>query len=146
MPVITYKPSTSHWLFPPIIIGILIILLVIILIMRIITCIREGTSFFPKMTIPFFEKGGDKLKLFGTIILFLIYIFAMQLIGFLTASILLMFLYGLLYTRFDEKKTESGGFSRTAVIRSILISFANSVATSVLIWFLFARVLRITLP
>ena len=143
MPVITYKPSTSHWLFPPIIIGILITLLVIIIIMRIIKCAKEKTSFFPKISIPFFEKGGDKLRLYGTVILFLIYIFAMELIGFLMASILLMFMYGLLYTRFDA---ENGGNSRAAVIRAILISLANSVITSGLIWFTFARILKITLP
>ncbi|MCL2763606.1 MAG: tripartite tricarboxylate transporter TctB family protein [Treponema sp.] len=144
MPVIAYKPSTSHWLFPPIIIGILIFLFAIIMIMRAVRCYKESTSFFPKFNKPFFIEGADKFKLFGTVILFVTYIFAMQFLGFLAASILIMFLYSLLYTRFDSLKAEDGGSS--SVVRSVLIALANSVISSFVIWFAFSRVLRITLP
>ena len=146
MPTVTYRFSTSHWLFPPIIIGILVLLLVIMLIIRVVVCVKQKKHFFPKMDTPFLEKGWDKLKLLGTVVLFVLYIFAMQLIGFLPASILMMLLYSFLYSGFGTEKTENGGSSKAVIIRSILISLANSVIASVVVWFLFARVFRVMLP
>jgi hypothetical protein len=148
MPVIADRPSTAHWLFPPIIMGVLIFLLIIMLVKRAVKCVKEKSSFFPKPDKPFLTKNWDKLRLAGTLVLFAAYIFAMRLIGFLPASIILMLLYNFLYSGFGFEKREGHpeSVSKAAFVRPILVSLANSIISSTVIWFLFSQVFKITLP
>jgi putative tricarboxylic transport membrane protein len=86
-----------------------------------------------KFQLKIFKPNYDKLKFFGTIGLLIVYVFALEIIGFLTASILFMFIIMLLFI---------GNFKR----KTIIVSIANSVTTSVIIWYLFGTVFNITLP
>ncbi len=91
MPHIDYKLSTSHWIFPPIIMGILAFFAIIMLIQRALKCKRQGTPFFNFKNYHFFEKDWDKVRLPGTFILLVLYIPSMELLGFLPASIIFIF-------------------------------------------------------
>ncbi|NLA98269.1 MAG: tripartite tricarboxylate transporter TctB family protein, partial [Spirochaetales bacterium] len=62
MPRISYKPSTSHWLFPPMIMGILVFLMVIMLIQRAIKCKKQGKPFFNFKNYHFFVANWDKVR------------------------------------------------------------------------------------
>jgi hypothetical protein len=140
---VNYKPSTAHWIFPPIIIGVLIVLLFIMALRRAIKCVRGKKPFVSLKGNIFPAENRDKFKLLGTIALLALYIASMELIGFLGASILCLFLYNLLYTGFPVLKLHKGN---TSAIRSIAVSAAISVAASAGVWFLFSRVFKITLP
>lgn len=127
---IEIKYSEYHLIFPKIILTILIILFAIILLTNIRKRIKEGDfTFKPK----FFKKDYDKLKFFGTIVLLIGYVSMLEIIGFLIASILFIFLIMILFIGNFERKT-------------IIVSIANSVTTSVIIWYLFGTVFNITLP
>ena len=52
----------------------------------------------------FFEPGCDKLKLFGSVALFVLYIYAMEFAGFLASSIVVVFLYSVLFFGVDRLK------------------------------------------
>ncbi|WP_425542219.1 tripartite tricarboxylate transporter TctB family protein [Salinibacillus aidingensis] len=123
--------SESHTIFPKIVLSILITLLILIIVRRIVTRIKEGKS--KKFNFNFFIDNYDKPKFYGTIILLLGYGIIMEPIGFLLSSILFMFLIMLLFI---------GDLKR----KSILLSLANSIITSVFIWFLFGQMFNITLP
>ena len=90
----------------------------------------------------FFEKNNDKLKLFGTIILLIIYFNGMEFVGgffpnmgygFLFTSIVFMFVISLLFIGKPTKK-------------KLIAITANSVITPVLAWYLFNYLFHITLP
>jgi hypothetical protein len=154
MLTINYKPSTAHWLFPPIIMGILIFLLIIMAVRRGIKCQKEKRPFISLSGNPLFAGGEDKLKLWGTLILMALYIICMRIIGFLAASIIFLFLYNLLYTGLPcikgaGRNTAVGRVTQTlyaSLIRPLLISMLVSVTASVTIWFLFSYIFKITLP
>jgi putative tricarboxylic transport membrane protein len=124
------KYSEYHLVFPRIILAILILLLVVMLAMNIRKRIQEKNF---KFQLKFFKPNYDKLKFFGTIVLLILYVFALETIGFLAASILFMFIIMLLFY---------GDFKR----KTIIVSIANAVTTSVIIWYLFGTVFNITLP
>ncbi len=54
---INYVPSTSHLIFPPIILGILIFLLVIMFIQRTIKCKKNNERIFDYKNYTFFQKN-----------------------------------------------------------------------------------------
>lgn len=148
---IRYIPSRSHWLFPPIIMGILVVLLAAIALQRCLRCRKTGEAFIPWRGTRFFEDHWDRVRFVGTLVLFVLYILAMNLIGFLGASIIFVFLFNVLYAGIGQLREipaelrGGAGFSGRAV-RSVLISLTTSVLFSVAIWYLFGRVFNITLP
>lgn len=128
---IEIKFSESHLLFPAITRTILIILGCIILIKFLFKKYRTGT--FKEFKFQFFEEGYDKLKLFGTIFLLGGYVVMLKKLGFLPATIAFVFLSSLLFIGDLKPKT-------------LLISIANSLVTSYFFWFIFGRLINITLP
>lgn len=141
------KWSTSHLFFPTIIAWILVILAVIMVIQRAIKCKKEKKPFFNFSNFHFFNKGYDKLKLWGAIILFAGYIACLEPMGFLWASILFVFLLNVLFAESIRMKAifHKDG---TAIInwRSLAGSAIISVVSSVLLWYVFGIVFNITLP
>ena len=148
---VTYKPSTSHWIFPPMIMWILAILFTAMMIIRFFRCRRSKTPFFAFIKNRFFVEHWDKLRLTGTVVLFILYILFMEIIGFLAASIIFVFLYNILYAGAGQFKEIPGAFRgkepfKNPAVRSVVISLVIAVAFSVIIWFLFGKVFKITLP
>lgn len=148
---IKYVPSTAHWIMPPIIIGVLIILIAGLTIQRIMKCKQENKPFFAFKGYHFFIEDYDKLCFWGTLVLFVMYIFLMNLIGFLAASILCIFLYNVLFS--DVKNLHAittaiheKTFIKSNTFRSLATSLIVSVIFSVIIWYLFGQVFNITLP
>lgn len=148
---IRYKPSTSHWLFPPIIMGILGILLVVMIVQRALRCRKSGESFLPWKGKRFFIENWDKVRLLGTVVLMVLYILAMEWIGFLAASVFFILLFNVLYDGVGRLKeipaaARAGTLSSCGAFRSLLVSLAVSVCFSVAIWYLLGQVFKITLP
>ncbi|MDC7229460.1 MAG: tripartite tricarboxylate transporter TctB family protein [Sphaerochaetaceae bacterium] len=151
MPHIDYKLSTSHWIFPPIIMGILAFFAIIMLIQRALKCKRQGTPFFNFKNYHFFEKDWDKVRLPGTLILLVLYIPSMELLGFLPASIIFIFLFNVLFVGIHQLSSipiafKTKKFWSNHDFRSLLISLIIAVVSSLLIWFFFGQVFKITLP
>lgn len=125
--------SESHYFFPKIVIGIIVFLSAIILIQKIFEIVKDKKSGVEKKTFRFFEPGFDKVKLFGSLALFIGYVACLKPLGFLLASIIFVFLFNVL-------------FCATLKLKSLLISAAVSVISSTTVWYLFGVVFRITLP
>ena len=148
---IHYLPSTSHWLFPPIVIGILAILLVVMAVQRAVASIKSGAPFLALRGRRFFIADWDRTRFLGTLVLFVLYILAMNWMGFLWASILFIFLYNVLYSGVEKLRDALTVFSRDngkagTALRSLSISLVVSVAFSTAVWYLFGHVFKITLP
>ncbi|WP_069998646.1 tripartite tricarboxylate transporter TctB family protein [Cellulosilyticum sp. I15G10I2] len=124
--------STSHLIGPKIVGMILIILALIMVAQEIIKRRKEGRSFSFKGK-KFFEENYDKLKFWGTLILFVLYILALELVGFLIASLIFIFLFNILFAGIKN-------------IKSIAVSAAISIISSVSIWYIFGFLFNITLP
>lgn len=151
MPIIKYKPSTSHWLFPPIIMGILAILLAVILVLRFIRTRREGKPFLDLKGARFFVPDWDKVRFIGTLVLFVLYILSMQKIGFLPSSIVFIFLFNVLFAGVGQLRqlipaARKGKLFSSAAFKSVSVSLVSSIVFSVGVWYLFARVFNVTLP
>lgn len=118
------KFSESHLVFPRIILTILIILGSIIIIKNLIRRYKEGklTDFKFK----FFIDGYDKLKFYGTLVSLIGYVFLLQAIGFLIATIIFVFTTNILFI---------GNLNR----RTLIVSTINSLATSFIFWFILAN-------
>ena len=125
--------STSHWVMPRIVMGILVVLLVIIGFQRLIHCRKTGTPFIQLKNYRFFRPGWDKVKLLGGILTFVAYIYLMEFLTFLPASIISIFIFNVL---FDNERTK----------KSMITSGVISVGFSVFIWLIFGVLFRITLP
>ncbi len=148
---VNYKPSTSHWLFPPMIMWILAIMLVIMAIERAVKCKKSGKPFFNLKGYRFFIENWDKVKLVGTIVLMVLYFPSMNLIGFLPASIIFIFLFNVLFVGVSQLASIAVAFKTKKFwsnpdFRSLVISLIISVVSSTIIWFLFGQVFKITLP
>ncbi|WP_404331866.1 tripartite tricarboxylate transporter TctB family protein [Mesobacillus maritimus] len=128
---IDIKYDEYHIIFPKIIMGILILLVVLMLIKALVKKVRDGG--LTQFKFKFFEENFDKLKLFGTIGLIVVYVFFLEIIGFIASSIVFMFLLTILLR---------GNFQRNTIVISVI----NSVTTSVLVWFFFGYLFDITLP
>jgi hypothetical protein len=116
-------------LFPKIVMGILAVLAITIVIQE----LKKKKECKADEKKCFFIEGFDKVKLFGSLILFVGYIFAMEWTSFVPASIVFMMLFNLLYAGWHSKK-------------SIIVSAVISVFTPLLVWYLFGIVFNITLP
>ena len=123
--------STQHWIVPKIVIGIIAVLLVAIIVTEGSARVKAGGSFFTKPG-KFFIDGCDHVKLWGTLVLFAAYIFCLDIIGFTVTSIVFVFLFNCLYA----------GFSKKALILSVILSVVSALIISVL----FGVVFNITLP
>lgn len=148
---VNYKPSTSHWLFPPIIMGILGFLAVIMLIQRAVKCYKEKKPFINIKGYRFFIENWDKVRLPGSLILMVLYFPAMELIGFLPASIIFIFLFNVLFVGLNQLASipvafKTQKFWSNPDFRSLIISLIIAVVSSTFIWFLFGKVFKITLP
>ena len=148
---INYIPSKSHWLVPPIIMGILIILLVIMVIERYFETKKSGKPFINLSGYRFFKENWDKLRLIGGFLLFVIYIKAMDFIGFLPASIICIFLFNVLFTGIKDLKGAVIGmkektFYKNSEFKSVINSVIISTVFAVGVWFIFGQVFQITLP
>jgi hypothetical protein len=124
--------SSSHLIFPKIVIGILIILGLIMFIQALAENKKQGKSFNFKGK-KFFVENYDKLKFWGALVLFILYILSLELIGFLPASLIFVFLFNILFAGAKNKK-------------SILVSAIISIVASVGIWYIFGYLFNITLP
>jgi len=124
--------STSHLFFPKIVIGVLVILAVIIAAKNVIIRLRTGQPLIGKNR-KFFVPGADYLMLGGSLALFILYIWLLKIIGFVASSIVCIFLFNVL-------------FARTLKPRSLVVSLAIAVISSVAIWYLFSVVFNISLP
>lgn len=148
---INYIPSKSHWLVPPIIMGILAILLVIMVIERYFETKKSGRPFINLSGYRFFKENWDKLRLIGGLLLFVIYIKAMDFIGFLPASIICIFLFNVLFTGIEDLKGAVIGmrektFYKNSEFKSVINSVIISTVFAVGVWFIFGQVFQITLP
>lgn len=148
---VKYKPSTSHWIFPPIILGVLAFLLVVMAIQRLVKCKKQGKPFFAFKNYQFFVENWDKVRLMGTLALMVLYFPAMNLLGFLPASILFVFLFNVLFTGIRQLASipvafKTRKFWSNRDFRSLLNSLAISVVSSTIIWLIFGKLFKITLP
>ncbi len=123
--------STEHLLMPKIIGTLLVIMLAV-------TVLVEGRErkaatgkFFGSFG-PFFRENADFKKLFGTLLLFIGYIFVVEEVGFTVTSIIFVFLFNVLYT----------GWSKKALRTSLIISILAPVIVSLI----FGVAFNITLP
>lgn len=143
---INYSWGNAHWIVPPIIIGVLCVLFVLILIRRALKCAKDHTPFI-NLHYHFFVENWDKLKLIGCLVLLLLYPIAMQAIHFLPASIIFIFLFNVLFCGVDKlEMIKQGGGLKNEGLKSVLVSLLISVIASVLIWFIFGTIFRVTLP
>ena len=118
--------------FPKLVIGVLIILGSCIIITEIAKKIRNKEPIIPKCKI-FFVADYDKLKLFGSLILFVLYVAMLDRIGFIPASLIFIFMYNILFCGILQWK-------------SLLISAVITVVFVVGIWFIFGVMFNISLP
>lgn len=125
--------SQSHLIMPKIILGILIILGVIIFIQSLLKAKRENRPVIDFKNKRFFEDNYDKVKFYGTIILLLLYVFSMNLLGFILSSIIFLSLFNVLFTGKKDIKS---------IVKSIIISIIETMV----VWFVFGYIFEITLP
>ena len=124
--------STSHWIMPKIIICVLIVLGAIIIITEGLARKKRNEPFFGHK-VKIFIDNYDKVKFWGSLILFILFILSMDIIGFLPASLIFVFLFNVLFCATKERK-------------SIITSAAISIVTSVAIWYIFGVIFNVTLP
>lgn len=125
--------SQSHWFFPKIIIGILIVLGLILIIQGIVKAKKENRPFIQFKGKRFFVEDYDKVKLFGTVILFVLYIIFLNIVGFIIAGIIFITLFNILYA------TERN-------VKQVVVSVIISTIASVVLWFIFGYIFNVTLP
>lgn len=123
--------STEHWIMPRIVMAVLAVLLAAIIITEGRARVKAGGSFIGKPK-PFFKKDYDKLKFWGTLVLFAAYIWCLDIIGFTVTSMIFVFLFNILYA----------GCSRKSLILSAVLAIVGSLVISVM----FGVVFNITLP
>lgn len=124
--------SDSHLVFPRIIVTVVVVLGLLVLLTEGLANKKAGKKFFGDKIV-FLQKNYDKKKFWGTLLLFIIYILAMDIVGFLIASLVCIFLFNLLFTASLEKK-------------SVLVSALISAAFSFGVWYVFGQLFNITLP
>ncbi len=131
--------------------GILVILLIVMSIQSFLKAKKENRPFIQLKGKRFFEENWDKIKIIGTLVLFIFYIFAMDIIGFLVASIIFIFLFNVLFAGIEQLKEipvalKEKSYFRNDGFRSVCTSLLIAVIFSAGIWFIFGEVFRITLP
>lgn len=123
--------STQHWIMPRIVIAVLLVLLITIVVSEGTARVKNGGSFFVRPQ-RFFIENCNHFKLWGTLVLFVAYIFCLDIIGFTVTSIIFVFLFNVLYA----------GTSRNSIILSVILAVVGSLVISVL----FGVIFNITLP
>ncbi len=123
--------STEHWIVPRIVMGVLVVLLLAIIITEGRARVSEGGSFLAKPG-GFFIDGYDKVKLWGTLILFAGYIFVIDKVGFTVTSMIFVLLFNLLYAGLGKKQ--------------VLVSVIIAIVAPLIISIMFGVVFNITLP
>ena len=126
-----------HLFFPVMIGSICLFLLAVIAFQRFLKCRRNGTPFIDLKDYRFFKPGYDKVKLWGSLILFIGYLIALPWLHFVWASVIFIFLFNVL---FDKQKGEA------FKVKSLIISALISIICSLGVWYLFFQVFNITLP
>ena len=146
------KMSVMHLFVPRVVAIILVILGVMILIQRAQACKKNGKPFINFKGYRFFEPGYDKVKFWGSVILFVLYIASLPIIHFVPAGILFVTLYNILYTNcinlqkiFKQKNAHDYGLPMVNV-KDLIISVIIGVIMSVFLWVLFYKLFNITLP
>lgn len=127
-----YNYATSEMFFPKIVITILVVLGLIILVPKVVRAVRAKQPLLAE-GYHFFEENYDKLKLFGSIGLLIIYIFLLEQIHFIAASLLCIFGFNVL-------------FCGTLKPKSLLVSAAITIISVFGLWYLFGVLFNITLP
>jgi len=131
--------SNYHTVFPKLIIYLLILLGIVLIIKAVVNKIK-----LKRVTTEDQDSNNDNekdqskekfnVKMFvGSIILLIIYGFALDWFGFFFTTIIFIILSTLLYIGSMNKK-------------SFLISISNAVATTVIIYLVFGKLFDITLP
>lgn len=126
--------STQHWIFPIIIIGVLILLGLVVLAVEGAARVKAGKGFLTKPG-NFFEANYDKIKFWGTIALLFLYFFLLPVIGFTVCSIVFLILFN---TLFGGKEHLNAKY----FINSVIVSVVSTLIISIL----FGTVFNISLP
>ena len=127
--------STQHWIFPTIIIAILVLLGLGIIVAEGRARMKAGGGFFAKPG-RFFEENYDKVKLWGCLVLMVAYFALLNVIGFTVCSIVFVFLFNTLFAGPDRMKDK----------KYHLVSLVISLVSVLLVSILFGTVFNITLP
>ncbi|CAM3471637.1 tripartite tricarboxylate transporter [Halomonas lysinitropha] len=132
--------ETSHLVFPTIIHWILAVLFAIILVTKVIpflAAVKRG-----ERTLPIVGESMDGFRFFGTLALIIAYFYLMAVVGnmfpytgygFLFVSMPFVFLMALMYLHEWTKK-------------AVVIVLINAIIAPSLVWFVLAKLFRITLP
>ena len=138
------KMKNMHFFFPTATAIICGILIVVVLIQRALKCKKENKPFFNFKNYHFFTPGYDRVKLWGSLILFALYIFLLPKIHFIAAGIIFVTLFNL--EKLFGQKNNTGYAMPMVNVKDLLISVAIAVIFSVGLWLLFFKVFNITLP
>ncbi|MCK0746396.1 tripartite tricarboxylate transporter TctB family protein [Chromohalobacter nigrandesensis] len=132
--------ETSHLLFPRIVHWVMGILFAIILVTKTIpflAAVKRG-----ERTIPIVGESMDGFRFFGTLALIVAYFYLMAVVGnlfpytgygFLFVSMVFVFLMSLMYMHEWTKK-------------GVIIVLVNAIVAPSLVWFILAKLFKITLP
>lgn len=123
--------STEHWIVPTIVMVVLAVLLAVIIVTEGIARKKKGEPFFKKPG-RFFVENYDRMKFWGTLVLFIGYIFCLNIFGFTFTSMVFVFLFNLLYAGVEKK----------SIPASIVISLVAPLILSVM----FGVIFNVTLP
>lgn len=125
------KFSESHLVGPRIILWVLGITGSWIIISYLMRLKKENKKI--KFSKKFFIENYDKFKFYGTLVLLFGYVYSLNLLGFLLATIIFMFVSTLFFFGSFKPKT-------------LLISAISSLVTSFSVWYVFGTIFNITLP
>ena len=146
------KMSVMHLFVPKAVAIILAILGVALIIQRMKECKKKGKPFFNFKGYRFFDPSYDKVKFWGSVILFVLYVASLPVIHFVPAGIIFVTLYNILYTNcinlqkiFKQKNAHDYDLPMVNV-KDLIISVVIGVVVSVFLWALFFKVFNITLP
>ena len=146
------KMKRMHLFFPTVIAVICAILFVVVLIQRAIRCKKEGKPFINFKDYHFFIPGYDKVKFWGALILFALYLFFLPKIHFVAAGIIFITLFNILFTNCINLEKIFGQKNHPAYempmvnAKDLVISVLVAVIFSVGLWLLFYKGFNITLP
>lgn len=133
MPKLNFVHSEAHTVFPKIIIGVIIFFAAVMLVQALLKAKREKKPLFSFAGKRFFKEDYDRKKLFGSMVLLVLYIICLPLLTFIPASIVFISLFNILYENKMNKK-------------AIAISIATSAVEVLAIWYVFGYWFEITLP
>lgn len=124
--------SHYHLIFP-IAIGAILVVLLIVMAAKGLTGWLTRSSNSTGQRFRLFDKGFDWKKLFGTVVLLLVYALVLVPLGFVVASIAFMLVISFIYKPDINR-------------RSLIAIAANAFCTPVIIWLVFGQLFDITLP